>query len=418
MLEFFTSVYNNITILSSGNPVISGVISLWGLTVITYLLRTVPTTIYTFIKSQFISSLEFNNAQGYDHEKVYYACMAWFNNNKQFLKFSRVLSLYVNCKYDEDKRRDIISISLGPGYGTHIFFYKRKLLWMKLERLESSGSEREKRSITLQCLGRDKSIFEKFINEFKPEEPKDTIYTYSYYDKCWNKDSAIIKRPLESVAIDSVIKNKLLNEIDFFNIKESWFISIGLPYKQTYILHGIAGTGKTSLVKALASNYDKNLCIININEMSDASFKDALIKAPNGAMIAIEDFDSSTATKNRIAKVESEGEFFSFLSLSGILNGLDGINSLHDVIIFLTTNHLEKLDTAITRKGRVDHIIELKLVPSIEVKAYSEYIFPEYDFSSYRFEDSLGCNLNSALLSSQTDPKLYLKNLENFNSDK
>ncbi len=91
---------------------------------------------------------------------------------------------------------------------------------------------------------------------------------------------------------------------------------------------------------------------------------------------------------------------------------MDGIQSLHNVIIFLTTNYLDQVDPALYRKGRVDHIIELDKTPAKYVKEYSEYIFPEYNFSEYDFRDVLGCELNSALLISKGNPEIYLEYLD------
>lgn len=42
------------------------------------------------------------------------------------------------------------------------------------------------------------------------------------------------------------------------------------------------------------------------------------------------------------------------MTLSGLLNGIDGVVAAEERMIFMTTNHLEKLDAALTRPGRVD----------------------------------------------------------------
>lgn len=420
MLNFITTIYTKLTELGTTSPIIAGVISLWGLTVITFMIKTIPSQIFTKIKSQAITSLEFDNAQGYHHQKIYYACMQWMYESKRFLKFSRVLSIYTYEGWDSALNRDIEKVTLGPGYGTHWFVYKRKIMWMVLSPIESSGSELQKRSISIKYLGRNKEILNDFIIEFSPKEQKNEIYSYHYNDG-WRKNSPIKKRPLESLALDPVIKQGLLDDIKHFNSNEDWFLDKGLPYKLTYILHGIPGTGKTSTIKTLASHYDKNLCILNINYVTDASFQRALSQTPPNSFVVIEDFDSTKATRNRgpIRKMEdvphNEGETskpeeydFTFMTLSGLLNGLDGIENIHNVIIFLTTNHLEKVDPALYRKGRVDKIIELEKVPVDSVRKYSEYIFPEYDFSSVKFTDTIGCNLNNALLGSKDDPEKYI----------
>lgn len=42
------------------------------------------------------------------------------------------------------------------------------------------------------------------------------------------------------------------------------------------------------------------------------------------------------------------------LSFSGLLNAIDGVSSEEDYILFMTTNQIEKLDSALIRPGRID----------------------------------------------------------------
>jgi|SRR5579859_1619156 len=46
--------------------------------------------------------------------------------------------------------------------------------------------------------------------------------------------------------------------------------------------------------------------------------------------------------------------FQSSITLSGFLNALDGVVASEERIIFMTTNHPERLDEALIRPGRVD----------------------------------------------------------------
>ena len=48
------------------------------------------------------------------------------------------------------------------------------------------------------------------------------------------------------------------------------------------------------------------------------------------------------------------------MTFSGFLNALDGVASGEERIIFLTTNHIDRLDPALIRPGRVD------LAPSVD----------------------------------------------------
>lgn len=414
-MNVIQEIYEKITLLSTTSPIVAGAISLWGLTVVTFMFKNVPLRIFTFIKKQVTSTLEFDNAQGYEHREIYTSCMEWFYKNKTALKLSRTLSIYSKGVHDGNDHWRVVT-TIGPGYGTHIFFFNKRLMWMTLNELPSTGSEVQKRSVKITCFGRNKNVFSNFVDAFTPKIKEDDVFIHTYTMKGWVKDSILIKRPIESVAMDEKIKNKFISDIDHFNNQEDWFISRGLPYKLTYVLHGEPGTGKTSWVKAIASYFRKDVCIINISDISDTGFQTALSTVPKNSILLIEDFDSSSSTKSRISVGDEEKNSinFSFLSLTGILNGLDGVKSLHNTIVILTTNHLENVDKAIYRQGRVDSIVELKKVPSIEVKRYSEFIFSNEDFSHINFEDTLGCLLNSSLLTSKGDKEKYLESLENY----
>lgn len=421
------NIMNNLTELSKESPLIAGLISLWGLTVITFLFKAVPQNVINFIKRQMTSSLEIDNAQGWYHNQVYHACMEWFNKNKSCLKLSRTLSLYTGAIYDVEVDKEYPAPVLGPGYGMHIFKYKNRIMWMKLYKEESSGSEKQKRSLVLSCFGRDKSIFDSFLKDFSPRNTVHDIFFYYLEELKWQQKNKVIKRSMSSIAMDARLKDKIVSDIEHFKHKKDWFISSGLPYKLTYLLHGAPGTGKTSMIKAIASHFEKNICCLNINGVTDNALQSALASVPANSIVLIEDFDSSNSTRSRSAskpvkklnKPEGEGGVedllegmgMTFTSLTGVLNALDGVNSLHNVIIFMTTNHLESIDPAMYRKGRVDYIIEIGEAPSEAVREYVCKVFPDYDFSDVKFKDTLGCSLNAALLASKGDPVLFLETL-------
>ncbi len=44
------------------------------------------------------------------------------------------------------------------------------------------------------------------------------------------------------------------------------------------------------------------------------------------------------------------------MTFSGLLNVLDGVAASEDRLVFMTTNHIERLDPALIRPGRVDYV--------------------------------------------------------------
>lgn len=421
---------------SQANPVVSGVLSLWGLTVITFLLRNVPRTIFNALKRQYTTKYTIlNDPQG---EEFYFYFNRWFSQNfSERLSRSFAVSgrFFHIMNFDDDdhrtkkkKARDFT----GPGNGIHFFFFHGRLFWMDLSDLESSGSERQKKQMTITTYGRSVKPIERLIDATMPEpRGANNIKFYT-----WDRDSwvsygfggdGIAKRPLNSLALPQEERDFYTARIDHFLENPKWFYDAGLPYKLTFVLHGEPGTGKTSLIRVLASHYDRSICYLNMARVGDDGFQAAIDELPRKSILLLEDFDSAGATGKRkgVKKKKSnksvdenkteedeaheENAVFSLLSLSGILNALDGIRPLDDVIIFMTTNVPDNIDPAILRSGRVDYMREVKRTPDYAVVEFAENLFQK-SFSVDQFPDEvLGCDINEALLECKGDPDIFVE---------
>ncbi|CAB4413218.1 unnamed protein product [Rhizophagus irregularis] len=65
----------------------------------------------------------------------------------------------------------------------------------------------------------------------------------------------------------------------------------------------------------------------------------------------LEDIDAAFTQKRQ--PTDQQG-YQSMVTFSGLLNALDGVASSEERIIFMTTNHVELLDKALIRPGRID----------------------------------------------------------------
>lgn len=129
-------------------------------------------------------------------------------------------------------------------------------------------------------------------------------------------------------------------------------IDKGIPYRRGYLLHGAPGSGKTSFIQALAGAVGYNICLLNLAErgLTDDKLNHLLGLVPDRSFILLEDVDSAF---NRRVQTSEDG-FKGAVTFSGLLNALDGVASTEERIIFMTTNHYERLDPALIRPGRVD----------------------------------------------------------------
>ncbi|CAN1162836.1 AAA-ATPase At3g28600 [Linum perenne] len=135
---------------------------------------------------------------------------------------------------------------------------------------------------------------------------------------------------------------------------------VAFTKSEEYYARGPPGTGKTTMIAAIANflNYDiYDLELTAVKNNTD--LRKLLIEISSKAIVVIEDIDCSLDITDE--EPESEDESSSKVTLSGLLNIIDGIWSASggERIIIFTTNHVEKLDEALIRRGRMDKHIEL-----------------------------------------------------------
>ena len=406
MIESLTSVINE---LSMGNQGIAGGITLALTGSALYVIKETPRTVYNFIKKQCTTSLTLNNSDWQKNQT--FIQLNKFIKSKTTETGSRTVS--IDSYWDEDECCAKVVLSLG--YGLHFFWYKGRLMWVEKRMLESSGSERQKEQTTITYLGRSHRVFEEILEDNKRDKDNNKFTVSEFKNNEWRPISEHDKRGLDLLALNPEIKNFFKCEIEYFKNNKDTYVKLGLPYKTTMLLHGKPGTGKTSIIRAIASDFDLNVCTININNHSDQSFSDALSTAPKNSIILIEDFDSSSSVKDR-AVTKKDGDSLddiraSFLTLTGILNSLDGVCSLDGNIVFMTTNHLEQIDPAVYRSGRVDHVVELPKIDQKTVKDYFCRLYDGIEESVTEFKEMKACEINSVVFKSKESKEVAAREL-------
>ena len=218
-------------------------------------------------------------------------------------------------------------------------------------------------------------VKEAYRNNRKLKNKEDTIYLYSYNEFCWEDIKKIKKRKIDTVILDKEIKDEVQKSLDNYNNKDlrKRLSDLGINHKMNLILSGLPGTGKSSLMYAIASHLDKDISTIdfNSNKLSDHSFICATNKIPEGSIFCLEDVDSLWA--DRAKKEENR------VSFSCILNFLDGIYSKGDLITIITTNHIERLDKALIRPMRIDNIINFTYCSKYQYQEIFKLIYPDTD---------------------------------------
>ena len=166
-------------------------------------------------------------------------------------------------------------------------------------------------------------------------------------------------RPLFSVIVDGNLKELLRQDAIRFLGSEKWYVGKGIPYRRGYLLHGPPGCGKSSLVTALAGELRLPIVVIPLNSknLDDQALCEALDEAPRDSVILLEDVDCALprgAEKQSSTAVMARMTGQLPVTLSGLLNAIDGVGAQEGRLLFMTTNHLDRLDEALIRPGRID----------------------------------------------------------------
>lgn len=254
--------------------------------------------------------------------------------------------------------------ALIPGPGRHLLRYKNAfMLVSRVRETRQTDAGKPWETVTLTTLYSQRHVFEDLFLEAhqlaqRSVEGKTIVYTAR--TSSWEHfGEPRRKRPLESVVLDEGVKERIVADLKDFLRSERWYYDRGIPYRRGYLLHGPPGSGKSSFIQALAGDLDYNIAILNLSErgLTDDRLNYLLTIIPKRTLVLLEDVDA--AFSNRRTQSEADGYRGANVTFSGLLNALDGVASAEERVLFLTTNHVERLDRALVRPGRVDMTVRL-----------------------------------------------------------
>lgn len=208
-------------------------------------------------------------------------------------------------------------------------------------------AERERIVFTARTLAARDAVV-KFLDEITASKAKapPRLYVAGRYGG-WTR-AVVPLRQLESVVLSRGQKELLVDDLASFLAREQDYSRLGIPYHRGYLLHGPPGTGKTSMAKALANEFHLDVYYIALPAVpSDTHLIDLLTGVEPRSMLLLEDIDIVHGSRERDDSQPG-------VTLSGLLNGLDGFLTPHGLITVMTTNRREVLDPALVRPGRVD----------------------------------------------------------------
>ncbi|RAH48676.1 P-loop containing nucleoside triphosphate hydrolase protein, partial [Aspergillus brunneoviolaceus CBS 621.78] len=177
----------------------------------------------------------------------------------------------------------------------------------------------------------------------------------------------------------------------------------GHPYRRGYLLHGPPGTGKSSLCFAIAGHLGLDLYLLHLSqkELTDNQLARLFRSLPFRCIVFIEDVDCVAVAQERADDGSGgaggkEASTTTGVTLGpGLLNAIDGVSAGEDRILIMTTNHVEKLDAALRRHGRVDMTIAYGYSQTPEVVSLFKSIYASTDTDTPSFAPPVTPNLSS-----------------------
>ena len=276
--------------------------------------------------------------------------------------------------------------TLIPGPGKHIIRYRNAFLMVN--RLRETRSMNHStgipwETITLTTLYSQRKIFEDIFSEahqLAQQFSEGKTIVYQARATSWEKfGEPRRKRPLESVILDKGVKERILSDIKGFLGSANWYYDRGIPYRRGYLLHGPPGSGKSSFIRSLAGELDYNIAMLNLSErgLTDDRLNHLLTIVPRRTLVLLEDADA--AFGNRRTQTDEDGYRGANVTFSGLLNALDGVASAEERIVFLTTNYVDRLDSALIRPGRVDMAVRLGEATRWQMAKLWDRFYGEFD---------------------------------------
>ncbi len=388
--------------------------------------------------------------------------------NAQWIKSNLMLNKIVS----QNKRKEIkfknyiIKYELGTELVT-IYTDKEKKrenykvkLWVEIDQFVKSDVLEE---FCQLCIT-------KYIESLTSSTWKQQIYINK--DGKWTGEASNNTRKLDTIILQNKLKDDIRDDFQRFINSEEWYNSLDIPFNRGYLFYGRPGTGKTSLIRGLSLHFKRHIHFLMLqNIKSDIELLE-LFKGINykETILVIEDIDAMvSAVKSRELKeqeykksdsdsdsdletallmkkinklkhkqkakgsnyidipsykkqepgfeVGSDGKKKeSGITLSGLLNAIDGVVATPGRILIMTTNHPEILDDALIRPGRCDAKFQFDFCTKTQIKELYQMFFnveaPVAQLANIRASEYSPAHITAVFLRFRNEPEKALENLD------
>ncbi|KAI6130160.1 P-loop containing nucleoside triphosphate hydrolase protein [Pisolithus croceorrhizus] len=321
-----------------------------------------------------------------EDDASYQWILAWLSKQPSWrhIRYVTVSTDTVRAVYGRESYSGRDSVLKEPSYmpaESHSYTLWYKSRWVTVTRVSVSnhGGWSSKDSLQLRVFSRRRELLGTIIEEAKRdwlETQKDSLTVWvsnrHVCDNTWIPLARRLKRPLSSIVLDPGVREFLVDDVKDFLANKAWYQERGIPFRRGYLLYGAPGSGKTSVIQAIAGELCLSVYMLSLSRsgLDDTSLATLLSSLPEQCIVLIEDIDAAfyhglsrepklpkatpSAETGARDRPTSSDEVAGRLSLSGILNAIDGIAANEGRVLFATTNKYDVLDPALCRPGRMD----------------------------------------------------------------
>lgn len=351
----------------------------------------------------------------YQTDDLYYYLTDWFNDshkskvrNVEYLTSSFSEDEYPSIGEEEEKAdKGIKEVPVDDYFYKWVGWRLIKISYGK-EKLENASSLKSAylKNYTFKGFFAAKAIrglMDQVYQEYKTKGKSSMVYQSEH--NYFRRIAKVGGKKITDVILNPEVKERIISDIEIWKKSKPDYVRRGIPYRRGHCYHGPPGTGKTTIVKAVAKEFGFNIYSIDLKKTEDDHLIHLLRDIESGSILLFEDIDSTFDGRKSLNK---KGVTF-----SGFLNALDGIVEMDGVLVIITTNHIGKMDPALLRAGRMDLKVEVGYSSEEEISKYLSSFY-EKDIQILTKGLLPMVEVQNVCLENKTNPDQAFRDIENL----
>ncbi len=306
-----------------------------------------------------------------EYRDAYLWLSSWVEKNLRGRQINSLL-LRMRQHKDDSACEKGTAFEVIPEYGAYYLMHKRRLMLVehRKEVQTQSGQSRPFRTLRLQIwLSWNRDLILEILQEARAsyEQSRSRRVEHFRPDTYGEWTSSMIPaRSMSSLFHDPDLLQDLLEDVRLFLNSKQMYEDLGIPYRRGYLLGGPPGTGKSSLILALASHFELPIYTVPLRgvEVSGERLANMLANCRKPSIVALEDVDCLKVATSRKSEANDR------MTIADLPNVVDGIGASEDRLLFMAANQPGTLDCALTRAGRIDRKFSIDYARDEELRSF------------------------------------------------